>query len=88
MGTETATEREPMTSTTRYRHQGTWGPIETISERTSVRHGLAESFELGRAAGAWDNITHPFTNWGYRDSLAHTLANHRRFSAIKTGRTA
>lgn len=58
---------------------------EPISDRTSVRHALAEIFELGRAADGWDSGTHPFTNWGYPTRLDWVLANHDRLSAIKTG---
>lgn len=75
-----------MTATTRYRHEGIWGPIQTIPERTTVRHGLAEQYELGRAADSWDNVPHPFTNWGYANRLAWELANIDRLSAIKTGK--
>ena len=55
-----------------------------LSDRASVRHGLAEVIELGsRAEGAWDSITHPFTNWGYANRLAYQLANHEAIAKAK-----
>ena len=54
------------------------------NSRRSVRHGWAEEIELGsRAAGGWDNVPHPFTNWGYRNRLAWHLANLERLTALK-----
>ena len=55
-----------------------------VMERASVRHGLAEVIELGsRAEGAWDSISHPFTNWGYENRLAYQLANHTAIAVAK-----
>ncbi len=55
-----------------------------VMERASVRHGLAEVIELGsRAEGAWDSISHPFTNWGYANRLDYQLANHDSIARAK-----
>jgi len=57
---------------------------EPVSDRTSVRHGLAEILELGfRAEGAWDSISHPFSNWGYKDRLDYQLSNHSSIAKAK-----
>ncbi len=55
-----------------------------VMDRASVRHALAEIIELGpRAEGAWDSISHPFTNWGYENRLAYQLANHTAIATAK-----
>jgi hypothetical protein len=50
----------------------------TLPERASVRHGWADQIEVGSRAYVHDAQTHPFTNWGYANSLVHTLAQVSR----------
>lgn len=50
-------------------------PYSTTGDRPAVRHQWAAMLEAGFRSTDWDHTPHPYTNWGYANSLEYTLSS-------------